>query len=137
MPFPTEKLVDVCREIGLTSDAQRREDPAPEGWMPGTKCWRVVLRLSAGGGRARRITVRFHTGPGIAGTPKTADVVSCVVSDAMLGALAFPGYCSELGASEDSRRAWKAWRSCVRIRKKLLEHLIGPAVFERLARAEH
>lgn len=44
--------------------------------------------------------------------------VDCFLSDARSGDMSFENFCDELGYSDDSRRAFKIWKACVKAHEK-------------------
>ncbi len=77
----------------------------------------------------------FSQGMAHTQNPTAADVLNCLVSDADCGDRSFEEFCSDLGYSEDSRKAFAAWEQCrtcaPRVRALLGDH------FEEFLRAEH
>ena len=95
------------------------DGPAPEGFSPGSRSWRVTLRY-----QGRALTVPFHQGPAIRDEPTAADVLECLASDASSAEQPFEQWCGDYGENTDSRKAEATYKAVVR-QTKGLRRLLG------------
>ena len=122
------EMVNVCRRHNVKA-AVKLAGKVPEGWTPGTNAWKVKLSMGP-----KRLTVPFYTGPGCKGEPSAADVLACIVSDALAGEMSFHEFCREFGYDDDSRKAKATHRACqgmAKVRGFLGKH------FAEFAEAQH
>ena len=79
-----------------------------EGWDAGASHWKCVLTHNG------MTTERFDYSMGSAHNwmPDACDVLYSLLLDASYGEYDFDDYCSELGESEDSRKAYASWEAC-------------------------
>ena len=109
-----------CEARKVHIDARYGAVEVPDGWLPGTHPYKVTLRY-----RGRRLTCPFFMGPAHEREPSAADVLSCLISDALSveSASDFEDWCSELGYDPDSRKALATYNACeasaVKLRKLL------------------
>ena len=90
--------------------------------------WRCVISC----GR-RRMTLVFSMGLGHRGAePKLAEVLDCIASDAASALEDFADWCSNLGYSEDSRKAERVYKACQRQAVSLRRLLGSTAAYETL-----
>lgn len=123
-----------CEAHGIKADARYGANikPIPEGFDAGTHGYRVTLRRS----RPRRsLTVNFYAGSGWMREPGAADVLSCLISDALAGEVSFGEFCADSGCDEDSRKAESTWRECQRLAPRVRRFLGDD--FEEVASLSH
>lgn len=110
----------LANKYGLRADIEH-DDTLASPEFPEANHWRVTLKL----GR-KRMTTEFHTGYGITGQPKPAEVLDCLLSDASsVEGVDFEDWCDELGFDRDSRRAERIYKVSERQTVKLHRFLNG------------
>ena len=67
----------------------------------------------------KRFSVQYSQGPGITTRPDMLDVLGSLFMDAGSADETFEDWCSNLGYSDDSRKALAVYKACGRIAKKL------------------
>lgn len=115
-----EKLQKIIKELGITSSVR----------LNGSECWRVGLRLALQGGSARRQTFIYY-GPT---EPATLEAVKTFLA-ATEATETFEKFCEHRGLDEDSRKAFKAWRTAKALYDSLIQFL-GHTNYQRLQKAE-
>lgn len=94
--------------------------------------WRCKLTF-----QGRKIVKLFRMGLGHNGKePTSADVVSCLLSDASCAYGSFEDFCSDLGYDTDSRKAYRTYKACVKTRGHL-EFLFGETLMADLSSLDH
>lgn len=68
--------------------------------------------------------------------PTSADVVSCLVSDARSAEETFESWCADMGADTDSRKAFATYQACMATRDAMVK-LFGQAGLEEISQQEH
>lgn len=107
---------------GITAEVKPSNEPAPEGFVPGSTSWRVTLHNPVTG---RRITEPFHIGPAWEREPNAADVLDALLSDATSyrNADGFEDWANDFGYDLDDyptrRRAQKIYNACARLSDRL------------------
>lgn len=90
--------------------------------------WRCIMRF----GQRARLTVPFSKGSGHHGTaPDLAEVLDCLASDSAGASSSFEDWCGEYGQEEDSRKAERTYRTCVK-QAKALQRFLGESRFQKL-----
>lgn len=97
------------------------------GDMPNN--WKVTLKF-----KKRKLTTDFYGGE-LVENPTTADVLSCLISDALAGDQDFEDYCKDFGYCEDSFKAYQTWEACAATVSKLNRFLSDDA--QRFAGLDH
>ena len=125
------ELKDVCNSNGLRAGVRygttkRNLDP----WQQQSHQYTVTLRL-----KRKSLTVPFFCGRGITEEPTAADVIGCLVMDAMLydNARDLDDFCAELGYDSDSRKAERQYRECGRMSARV--HAFLGDAFDEFASA--
>lgn len=124
------ELDRLCEKLHIRIASVYGAVEVPEGWAPGTHPYKVTLYKSG-----RQLTTPFFMGPLNEREPTTADVLSCLMSDANSSELSFEEFCSDFGYDSDSRKAEETWKSCVKIAPRLRRFLGDD--FDAVANAEH
>ena len=124
------ELSRLCDTLKIKCVAEYGGVEVPEGWTPGTHPYKCRMRF-----QGRAITVPFYCGPAITREPSAADVLYCLCSDTRAGEQDFGEFCSELGYDQDSRKAERIWKACVRTAPKV-RRFLGDN-FDAVANAEH
>lgn len=130
-PLKTRKAKPVSVYDGYSATAT--PGPPNADWNTPNNGWRVTLKNK----RGKRMTVPFYMGIGLKGEPSAADVLECLISDAIgyRNAASFEDWASDYGYDPDSRAAEKTYRACGRISDRL-EKFLTPEEFEALAYPE-
>lgn len=105
----------LCNRVKISSQwLASRPDTDSKEWQ-GASHWRVTLRYGK-----RQLTVLYSMGAAHTGEPNAADVVHSILSDASIAdsAGSFEDFCSDLGYDNDSIKALKSYKACVRMAKK-------------------
>lgn len=125
-------LETLCETMHVTIRNRNSDKPAPWGGSQRVNGWRCTL-----GYQGRQLTVDFWTGIGVTGDPKAADVLACLVSDAVsyVNASGFTDWAHEFGYDIDSRKAYDTYNACAAMEPRI-RRLLG-ADFDLFARAEH
>ena len=97
----------VADWVGTRPDGLMGDMPA------GSSHWRCVLRHDG-----RRMTVYFSMGPALTGEPKVSEVMESLLSDSLVEQ-DFHEFCRDMGYDEDSRKAERVHKACLRIRDRL------------------
>ena len=82
----------------------------------------------------KRFTTFFSQGIGIKGEPKIPDVLECLQGDCQSAEYSFEDFCGEFGYDQDSRKAFKIYKACGKIKGKL--HKFLGSDFYRFIEAE-
>jgi len=115
----TTTMHDRIAQYGVTMTAvEVPERPSRDRWdgHEGARHYKVTLRRNG-----RRATVYYSMGPAHTHGPELANVMECLVLDAVSGNQTFAEFCAELGFDEDSRMAERTWKACGRIGEKLAQ----------------
>lgn len=119
------------REIKLRSRWLGVEEQ--DGWEH--NAWRVTLAGPRG-----RMTTTFRMGLGLTGAPVSADVLNSLAlhASAAENARDFDDWCADFGFDTDSRKAWRTYRQCIQLARRL-ERFLGPTAYAELLEinAEH
>lgn len=105
------------------------ENPYMEQAFDGATHWRVTLRF-----RGRRMTVPFSQGSAHTSEPTAANVLGCLLSDAISADESFEEWCDNLGFDTDSRKAERTYK-VVQAQSEKLKRLLGDD-FDRFSQAE-
>ena len=124
-----QALCDAKR-VKIVSTYGAVKVPEGDNWMPGTHPYKCTLRY-----KGRRLTVPFFMGPANTREPTSADVLSCLISDATRAEDSFEDFCSNLGYDNDSRKAEATFKACAAMGPKIRK-LLGDD-FDAFSRAEH
>lgn len=126
-------MVEFCEREGVRIVWEVAEPPKDNDWPADAFHWKVTLRH-----KERRLTTEFHQGSAHTSPPTAADVLSCLVSDAVSVEQEpdFEGWAESLGYDSDSRKAERVYRACARIRGRVRQFLPDFDLFD-LANLEH
>jgi hypothetical protein len=118
--------------IKMNADqADRNPNMADDSdWGRGASHWKCTFRKGQ-----RQMTTYFSQGAAHTKAPKAADVLNCLASDAgtIDNARSFEDWASELGYDQDSRKAERIHKACLRETDKL-EDFLGRTAFDTLLR---
>lgn len=125
-------MIEFCGRESVRISCEAADPPRDDEWPAGAFHWKVTLRHNG-----RRLTAEFHQGPAHTSEPSAADVLSCLVSDAVsVESEDFEGWADSLGYDTDSRKAERTYKACVRIRDRVRRFLPNHDLFD-LANLEH
>ena len=71
----------------------------------------------------KRFTTFFSQGIGIQGEPEIPGVLECLQGDCQSAEYSFEDFCGEFGYDQDSRKAFKIYKACGKIKGKLHKFL--------------
>lgn len=116
---------------GAPPDAELIVDEGQREWRRTANGWTVTLKR----GR-RRLTTPYWTGAAVSGEPEASDVLGCLLLDASSAeGRTFDEWCSDLGYSNDSRSAERAYRACAALLPRLRAFLGD--LYDSAQSAEH
>lgn len=131
--------LQIClylQSIGVRFHASILGQTIKNGW----ECDQHVFSLSKDAGKTW-LRFDYFTGTGHRRPNKQGDkmpvpanpagVLSCIITDADAGDMSFSAWCAEYGYSDDSIKAFDAYRSCCETDKKLLS-VFSRAQIEKL-----
>jgi len=129
----TETMIEFCEREGVRISCEVAEPPQDNDWPAGAFHWKATLLRNG-----RRLTTEFHQGSAHTSEPTAADVLSCLVSDAVSVEQEpdFEGWAESLGYDADSRKAERTYKACARIRDRVRRFLPDHDIFD-LANLEH
>ena len=128
----------LCKELNIKIFClPTHENPIAheDGWNAEAHHWSVKLDRYTEDGKRRTLTTFFSQGSAHKSSPSCADVLSCLVNDAISGEMSFNDFCSEFGYDMDSRSAKKTWRNCVKMAPKMRDFL--GSKFDAVLECEH
>jgi len=82
----------------------------------------------------KQMTTFFSQGIGIQGEPEIPGVLECLQGDCQSAEYSFEDFCGEFGYDQDSRKAFKTYKACGKIKSKL--HKFLDADFYRFIKAD-
>lgn len=128
----TETMTAFCEREGIRIACEPAAPPPGDDWV-GAFHWKVTLRR-----KGRKLTTEFHQGSAHTSEPTAADVLSCLVSDAVSVEQEpdFEGWAESLGYDTDSRKAERIYEACQRIREQVQRLLPDHDLYD-LANLEH
>jgi hypothetical protein len=109
------KKVNVIAEYGVKTDWNKLDK-----WQQEAHPYTVKLKYDG-----RQMTIPFFMGQALTHEPTDKDVLPCLLSDYSVVDESFEDFCANFGYDEDSRKAEKIYKQCVKNGKKL-ERLFGP-----------
>ena|SRR3990167_2959418 len=130
----------LCKELNIKIFClPTHENPIgqSDGWDRDMEAqhWSIKLERYAEDGKRRTLTTFFSQGSAHKRPPSCADVLNCLVNDALSGEMSFKEFCSEFGYDMDSRSAEKIWQNCVEMAPRVRDFLGGK--FDAVLECEH
>lgn len=107
-------------KLTISKAERASRNPHMDDMPKGSAHWCVTLTTFDGIGH-RSASFYYSQGPAIVGEPKLAEIMECLISEALSieQAGTFDSWCSELGLDSDSRRAARCWRAAWKNTDKL------------------
>lgn len=100
----------ILGAMGVTLKATRTESrDNADNWSADASHWLCTVAHNG-----KRMSVAYSMGAAHTGEPKLPDVLNCLLRDAESADESFADWCSNLGYSEDSRKAERMYRACKR-----------------------
>jgi hypothetical protein len=124
-----ETLENFISRNGILMDCERVDSNPAMDDSRDMDHWRCTLTRPG-----RRLTVIFSMGPGHHGkAPDSDEVLNCLSLDAggVENARDFEDWCANYGYDTDSRKAYRIYKACMGIAKKL-RRFLGDAEFDKL-----
>lgn len=124
------KLAHIAKDVkikvvgGATLDWSKQDK-----WQQNANGYRVTLSY-----QGRRMSLDFWQGTGIKNKPTATGVLECILSNAQASEEHFEEFCASYGYDQDSRKAEKIWRFCIKTKERL-KKLLG-ADYNRFMIAE-
>ena len=116
------ELEEACDALGVRTKIEETDTQPPDGFVAGTRSWRVQLILGK-----RKLTVPFYTGPGLKEAPTAADVLNCIISDSTSGEMSEEEFLSEFGYEDpedgEPNPGKKVYRACKRMAPRVRKFL--------------
>ncbi len=109
------KKVNVIAEYGVKTDWDKLDE-----WQQKAHPYTVKLKYDD-----RQMTIPFFMGSALTHEPTDEDVMICLIADYSVTDETFEEFCANFGYDEDSRKAEKIYKQCVRNGKKI-KKLLGP-----------
>lgn len=133
MTNETTTMDEFCARESIRIACEATAPPPDDDWPAGAFHWKVTLRH-----KGRKLTTEFHQGSAHTCEPTAADVLSCLVSDAVSveSEGSFEDWADSLGYDTDSRKAERTYKACVRIRDRVRRFLPDHDLYD-LANLEH
>jgi hypothetical protein len=125
-------LASFIKRNGLSMKAEHAEENPSMRDFEGDH-WKVIIEKGSKG-NGHRMTTYFSKGTGHEGRePKLKEVLDCIVSDAVSveNSNSLEDWARDLGYDEDSRKAEKIFKTCLRGAKKL-RRLLGTETYKEL-----